>query len=52
MKLIKKIFHIHKWKRIEGTTRLYNTGMSKLALYKCEVCGKERVFDIFEVKEN
>lgn len=51
MKLFKKIFHIHKWKRIEGTTHLYNAGISKIALYECLICGKKRWIDIFKVKE-
>lgn len=51
MNELKKLFHKHKWKRVKGTTHLYNSGMSKIATYKCAICGKKKEFDIFDVNE-
>lgn len=48
---MKKTIHFHKWQRIEGTNFIYKYGHLKMAKFKCEVCGKEKWFDIFDVKE-
>ena len=47
-----KLFCKHEWKMNKETCRLYNAGSSKEAKYKCEKCGKEKWFDIFDMKPN
>lgn len=46
------LFCRHEYEEIEGTRRLYQGGISKEAKYKCEKCGKEKWFDIFDKKPN
>ena len=46
------LFCKHEWGMVKDTCRLYNNGISKEAKYKCNKCGKEKWFDIFEVPKN
>lgn len=47
-----KLFCKHEWNMIKNTVHLYNGGISKEAKFKCEKCGKEKWFDIFNIKPN
>lgn len=47
-----KLFCKHEWEMIKDTCHIYNTGSSKEAIYKCLKCGKEKWFDIFDMKPN
>ena len=47
-----RLFCRHEWKMDKETCRLYKAGMSKEAKFKCLRCGKEKWFDIFDIKPN
>lgn len=47
-----KLFCKHEWNMIKNTVHLYKGGISKEAKFKCEKCGKEKWFDIFNIKPN
>lgn len=47
-----KLFCRHDWELLEGTVRIYASGFSKEAKYKCNKCNKERRFDIFKRPKN
>ena len=46
------LFCNHEWEMVKDTCHIYNAGLSKESIYKCLKCGKERWYDIFDMKPN
>ena len=49
---LKRLFCKHEWEEIEGSRHMIHAGMSKVADFKCNKCGKVIWSDIFARKVN